>query len=227
MTGPHRTVVGPAPNAGRCGPLSGVDALSARERRAGLGIAGSLGALLVVSCVALGTLPVAPTELVGRRPAALAAAVARTEPSALPPRRITVERLGIDHDLVGLGLDRDGVLQVPADPAVPGWYRGGVAPGGTGPAVLVGHVDSFEGPGIFFRLREAVPGDRITVTRIDRSVVVFEVYGVETVPKDGFPTAQVYGDTQGPELRLLTCGGAFDPTTRSYTQNVVVYARQV
>lgn len=227
MPGPHRTAAGPSPRAGRCGPASGVHALGPRERRAGVGIAVSLGALLAASAVTLSTLPAVPSDLVGRRPSALAVSVASIEPTAPPPRRITVERLGIDHDLIGLGLDRGGALQVPEDPSVPGWYRDGVPPGGTGPAVLVGHVDSFDGPGIFFRLREAVPGDRVTVTRIDRSVVTFEVYGVETVRKDGFPTEQVYGGTQGPELRLLTCGGPFDQQTRSYTENVVVYARQV
>lgn len=154
-----------------------------------------------------------------------AAAAGTTDPEAPPPRRVTIERLGIDSTLVGLKVQRDGTLQVPADFDQAGWHRAGVAPGDAGPAVLVGHVDSYKGPAVFFRLRELVPGDRVAVTRADGSIVAFEVYGQETVAKDLFPSERVYGATAGPELRLVTCGGRFDRATRSYTDNVVVYAR--
>jgi len=230
MQRPHRTATGSTPDEVRCGRTSGLTNGELRERRQVAGILTAIGAVLTGAAVALSALP-GSAHLVGQlpdlaaRPAA--AAAAEIDPQAPPPRRITVERIGVDIDLVNLGLDRAGELQVPEDAAVPGWYRGGAAPGDRGPAVLVGHVDSFEGPGIFFRLRELVPGDRVTVTRIDGSVVTFEVYGAETVDKDAFPTDRVYGATDGAELRLLTCGGAFDREARSYTDNVVVYARQV
>ena len=42
--------------------------------------------------------------------------------------------------------------------------------------------------------------------------------------KDQFPTAAVYGPTPDAELRLITCGGEFDHSRRSYMDNVVVYA---
>ena len=49
---------------------------------------------------------------------------------------------------------------------------------------------------------------------------------VRVVPEEGFPTLDVYGDTAGPELRLITCGGPFDASARSYVDNIVVFARQ-
>ena len=64
------------------------------------------------------------------------------------------------------------------------------------------------------------------MTRTDGSRVVFDVYAVERYAKADFPTEAVYGATEGAELRLVTCGGAFDEKTRSYQDNVVVYARQ-
>lgn len=152
---------------------------------------------------------------------------AEIDPEAAPPRRVTVERLGIDSTLVGLGVQADGTLAVPEDFDTAGWYRAGTAPGDLGPAVLVGHVDSYEGAAVFYRLRELAPGDRVTVERVDGSVVSFEVYGQETVAKDAFPTERVYGPTEGAELRLLTCGGSFDEEAGSYEENVVVYARRV
>jgi len=181
--------------------------------------------VLVGASLTLALLPASP---LGTLPVkAVTVNAAGIEPEAPPPSRVTIERLGIDSDLVNLKIERDGTLQVPQDFAVAGWHRSGTAPGNTGPAVLVGHVDSFEGPAVFFRVRELVPGDLVTVTRADRSQVVFEVYGLETVAKDAFPTDRVYGATEGAELRLLTCGGSFDAESRSYSENVVVYARRV
>jgi hypothetical protein len=181
--------------------------------------------VLVGASLTIALLPASP---VGTLPgSAVTVSAAGIEPEAPPPSRVTIERLGIDSDLVNLKIQRDGTLQVPQDFAVAGWHRSGTAPGNTGPAVLVGHVDSFEGPAVFFRVRELVPGDQVTVTRADRSQVVFEVYGQETVAKDAFPTDRVYGATEGAELRLLTCGGSFDADSRSYSDNVVVYARRV
>ncbi len=144
-----------------------------------------------------------------------------------PPRRISIERLKVDTPLINLGLLQDGALEVPEAFDIAGWHSNGTAPGDIGPAVIVGHVDSYKGPAIFFRVGELVPGDKIVVDRTDGSQVVFEVYGKETVPKDAFPTEKVYGDTGSPELRLLTCGGRFNKKTKSYTDNVLVFARQV
>jgi hypothetical protein len=153
--------------------------------------------------------------------------VAAVAAEAPPPVGVTVPRLGVQRQLVRLRTDAAGVLQVPEDPEDVGWWRDGPAPGEAGPAVLVGHVDSYEGGAVFFRLRELEPGDVVEVLRADRSVVAFEVYASEAVPKDAFPTERVYGPTQGAELRVITCGGSFDEKTRSYTENVVVYLRQV
>ena len=115
----------------------------------------------------------------------------------------------------------------PHDPARAGWYAAGVVPGDQGPAVIGGHVDSRNGPGVFFRLRTLRPGDLVDVTRSDGRTVRFSVIAVALYPKDRFPTEAVYGPTSGPELRLVTCGGTFDRSARSYDDNVVVDAALV
>ena len=152
---------------------------------------------------------------------------ASNDAEAAPPRTLKIEAAGVDSPLVDLRRQRDGTLEVPADFARAGWYRDGVKPGDRGPAVLVGHVDSYDGPAVFYNLKDLRKGDEIVVTRTDGSRVEFAVYAWETVPKDEFPTSKVYGDTDGPELRLVTCGGPFDAQTKHYRDNVVVYARLV
>ncbi len=138
---------------------------------------------------------------------------------------LDVPRLRISRSsLVELGVDDAGVLIPPASTAVAGWYTGSAVPGRVGPTVIAGHVDSYEGPGIFYRLDTLRPGDLISVGRSDGVTVRYRVTEVLTVPKDAFPTSQVYGPTPGPELRLITCGGEFDHTARRYLRNVVVSA---
>jgi hypothetical protein len=131
--------------------------------------------------------------------------------------------LRADH-LDDLATDRAGALQVPADPQELGWFTGGAVPGQAGPAVVVGHVDSWQGPGVFWRLRDLHRGDPIDVARSDGTVAHFAVDSVESFDKDAFPTDRVYGPTPGPALRLVTCGGVFDRGARSYLDNVVVFA---
>jgi hypothetical protein len=142
-----------------------------------------------------------------------------------PPVRLLVPAAGIATALPAVHLDGSGILVPPDDVATAGWFADGTAPGDVGPAVLVGHVDSTAGPGVFFRLRDLRPGDGIEVRRADGSVVRFAVTRVARYPKTAFPTAAVYGPTPDAELRLITCGGAFDRAARSYLDNVVVYAR--
>jgi LPXTG-site transpeptidase (sortase) family protein len=147
-------------------------------------------------------------------------------PPALPVE-LTIPVLGVRAPMVHLGLDHDGSLQVPSSIAVAGWYTGSPRPGAVGSSVIAGHVDSLSGPGVFYRLGTLRPGDRVYVSRADGTMAAFSVTKVLTYAKDAFPTADVYGASPDPELRLITCGGTFDPATRHYLSNVVAYAALV
>ncbi len=153
-----------------------------------------------------------------------AAAEART---TADPAFVRVTSIGATSSLIPLGLHDDGTLEVPIDFAVAGWYSLGPRPGQVGAAVIAGHLDSYNGPAVFARLPEVRPGDEVEVTRKDGSIVRFSVTRIDVYPKDRFPTMAVYGPTEGPELRLITCGGAFDRARGSYRDNVVVYARMI
>jgi hypothetical protein len=157
-------------------------------------------------------------------PAVVAAATAPA-PAAAAPTRLRVASIGVDSSLVPLGIDTGGALETPADYGRAGWFRLGTAPGGVGPAVIAGHLDSTRGPAVFFRLPQLTPGAAIAVDRVDGSTARFTVTDVRQYPKDQFPTAQVYGPTPDAQLRLITCGGDFDSAAASYRDNVVVFAR--
>ncbi|MCM3926194.1 class F sortase, partial [Frankia sp. AiPs1] len=140
------------------------------------------------------------------------------------PVRLRVRRIGIDAPITHLGLGPDGSIAVPKAWGDVGWFDRGPTPGGIGPAVLVGHYDSTTGPAVFYRLPQLVPGDRVEVAGRTGAVQAFIVDRTEDVSKAAFPSQRVYGPVTRPELRLITCGGAFDHKTKHYLNNVVVYA---
>ena len=159
------------------------------------------------------------------------AAPPQSAQSALVPRPVslTIPLIGVKTQLITLGLAADGALQVPplSMAAVAGWYTGSPRPGAVGSAIIVGHIDSESVPAVFYRLDELRRGDDVYVKRADGTTAEFRVTSVRTYLKDQFPTQTVYGPTPDAELRLITCGGAFDPATHHYLSNIVVYATEV
>ena len=147
--------------------------------------------------------------------------------AAPAPVSLTIPAIGVHTRLIRLGITAQGTLQVPTSTTVAGWYTGSPRPGEIGSSVIAGHIDSYLGPGIFYRLSQLRSGERIYVRRADGSLAVFSVYAVREYPKDHFPTGKVYGPAPDAELHLITCGGSFDYTTHNYLSNVVVYSTQV
>lgn len=148
-------------------------------------------------------------------------------PAALgTPTRVTIPAIGVDSNLVGVGLKPDGAMQTP-DFGTAAWYDLGPKPGAPGPAVVLAHVDSkANGPDVFYRLRELKPGDQVTVHYPERTIT-FAVTAKEQTAKTQLPAAKIWNDTKTPVLRLITCGGAFDRKAGSYLDNIIVYADEL
>jgi hypothetical protein len=141
------------------------------------------------------------------------------------PVAVSIPRIGVQSRLVELGLDADGAMEVPQDPAVAGWFARGPAPGALGPAVIAGHVTWNGAYAVFHRLGTMRRGDQVTVTRKDGKTAVFTVTRVTQFSKSRFPTRAVYGQIDHAGLRLITCGGTYDSAGHRYLDNVVVFAR--
>lgn len=143
------------------------------------------------------------------------------------PARLHVPSIGVDTDLMDLGVQQDGTLEVPPDGEIAGWYTKAPTPGEIGPAVIAAHVDWNGEPGVFYELDKLAPGDEVSVERQDGTTAIFLVTKVEQYPKRKFPSDAVYGNIDHAGLRLITCGGDFDERARSYEDNIVAYARLV
>jgi hypothetical protein len=146
------------------------------------------------------------------------------------PVSVSIPAIGVRSKLLRLGLNKDGTIQVPnlltsANEAA--WYRYSVTPGQIGTAVIEGHVDSYQGPAVFFRLGALRPGNHIDVTLADGITAVFRVTGVREYAKDKYPANTIYAPADYAALRLITCGGDFDAVTDHYLSSVVVFASLV
>ncbi|WP_284743380.1 class F sortase [Amycolatopsis sp. RTGN1] len=144
----------------------------------------------------------------------------------LRPTSVKIPKIGADSSLISVGLKTDGSISVPSvhKPMQAAWYQLSPVPGDVGPAVVLGHVDGDKMPGIFYKLKDLVPGDEVDIDRSDGKKLKFVVDRVTQVQKDTFPKDAVYGNSDKPELRLITCGGVFDHAAHSYKDNIVVYA---
>jgi hypothetical protein len=146
------------------------------------------------------------------------------------PVSVSIPAISVKSKLLRLGNNKDGTIEVPnlvtsANEAA--WYKYSVTPGRIGTAVIEGHVDSYQGPAVFFRLGALRPGSRVNVTLADGITAVFRVTGVREYAKDKYPANTIYAPAKYAALRLITCGGDFDPATGHYLSSVVVFASLV
>jgi sortase (surface protein transpeptidase) len=161
--------------------------------------------------------PAAPTG-----PTATSSTLTSPTPPAVPVR-LRIAAIGVDAPVVPVGVEPNGDMEVPGASDV-GWYRFGPTPGATGSAVLAAHVDYDGRPGAFFALRQVRPGATIEVDLGAGGVRRFRAVRSERVAKTSLPTGDVFSRDGAPRLALITCGGAFDQSARSYADNVVVFA---
>jgi Sortase domain len=198
-----------------------------RARAAGLGGSALIAGGAIAIAVAVLAQQHAPQPAAG---AAGATGSAAKGPSLhrSPPVSVDIPAIGVHTQLLRLGVNADGTVQVPpltttgADEAA--WLRYSATPGQIGASVIEGHVDSYRGPAVFYRLGALRPGDTIDVTLADGVTGIFRVTGVREYAKDKFPAKVVYSDANFAALRLITCGGAFDYATGHYLSSTVVFA---
>lgn len=190
-----------------------------------------IGVLLILTGV-ITIIAVVGAQQHAPQPASSAAGTTRSSARGLSlrhslPVSIDIPAIGVKSTLLRLGLNSDGTMAVPSLDATPGraaWYRYSATPGQIGVSVIEGHVDTYRGPGVFYRLGGLRPGDAIEVRLADGTTAVFRITGVRQYLKSKFPARIIYAATRYSALRLITCGGNFDYTSGHYLSATVVFA---
>lgn len=148
--------------------------------------------------------------------------MARSEPTEL-----SIPDVAIRTSLLSVGRNADNTIEVPASYETAGWYRYSPTPGEIGPTIIVGHVDSYRGPAVFWRLSQLRPAQLIDVKRADGKTITYQITQIKQFDQNNFPTNEVYGNISHAGLRLITCGGVYNRATNGYSHNTVVYATMV
>lgn len=143
------------------------------------------------------------------------------------PTELDIPDVGIRTSVTTVGRNADNTIQVPDSYEAAGWYRYSPTPGEIGPTIIVGHVDSYRGPAVFWRLSQLQPTQLVKVKRADGQTVTYQVTDVKQFDQNNFPTNEVYGNISYAGLRLITCGGVYNRATNHYSHNTVVYAAMV
>lgn len=139
------------------------------------------------------------------------------------PDRIDIPAARVDTVVDAVGTDRGRAIRVPSLGRA-GWYQGGPRPGEPGRAVIIGHLDTQRGPGLFARVPSLQTGEEIRITDRRGRLHRYKVVGRAQVRKERFPTDEVYGGSGRTALVLVTCGGPYTEG-QGYRDNILVYAR--
>lgn len=139
------------------------------------------------------------------------------------PASLHIPSLNVSAPFIKLALNRDRTIEVPKTEHKVGWFIYGAKPGDTGPAVVVGHLDSPKGPAVFQNLKNIKVGEEIKITRQDNSTVTYKVDAIEKYSQDNFPTEKVYGSIDFAGIRVITCSGYFDTKKGHYSENLIVF----
>ncbi|TDC78261.1 class F sortase [Actinomadura sp. 7K507] len=206
-----------------------LSATAAGRRAMGVAAGALLTGLLLSGCGSEdgGTAEGSPSASASAGTTAAAASAPLTHSQ---PTKIAIEKIGVSAPISDIGLLPNGRVEEPplSKPNLVGWYKEGVTPGEIGPSVLLGHVDAHGKNAVFYRLKELNTGDQIKVARKDGTTATFAVEKKQRVDKNAFPHKQVFAASlDHASLRLVTCGGAFDPESGHYKDNVIIYAKLV
>jgi hypothetical protein len=197
-------------------------------------LAGVVGVLLLMGGVAAVGVAVSAQEHAPQPSLAAAGTTGLTADHAQGPSlkrsvpvSVDIPAIGVASKLLHLGVSSDGMIQVPSlytEANEAAWYKYSATPGQIGASVIEGHLDSYRGPAVFFRLGALRPGNTVDVTLADGITAVFRVTSVRQYLKFKFPARTIYGGTGYAALRLITCGGVFDYATGHYLSSTVVFA---
>ncbi len=141
------------------------------------------------------------------------------------PQTLVIPSLNISAAVESVGLDKNGLMDIPSNFVNTAWYNLGPRPGETGNAVIDGHVDTPAGaPSVFWNIKNMQQGDEIDVVDVSGKKYRFKVTAVTSYRFDAFPVNTVFGTYPKARLNLITCGGAWDRTTQNYSERVVVFS---
>ena len=143
--------------------------------------------------------------------------------------RLQIPALSVDAPIETVGTQANGNMDLPslhiADGV--GWYQKGPWPGQMGSAVIDGYVSHPDSsPAIFSRLGDLHAGDLVLIVNADGSEQHFYVASLNTYLANHVPLANIFKDTSGIYLNLITCNSAGASDEQQSTEPLIVHTVQ-
>lgn len=152
--------------------------------------------------------------------------IATPTPKPSIPDKLHIPKLGIDARVESVAMDKAGAMDVPKGAMNVAWYNLGAKPGEKGSAVIAGHLDSKTGaPEVFWDLDKLSKGDEIEIIDAKGKTYTFAVTDQKTFEFDKVPLQDIFANTNGTFLNLITCEGTFDKSNKNYSKRLVVYSQ--
>jgi sortase (surface protein transpeptidase) len=152
-----------------------------------------------------------------------AESIIKDERTGIIPSSLEIPAIGLKTDVESVGIKENGEMAVTESFNTTGWFEKGYKPGEPGNAVIGGHVDSRNGPAVFYELSKLTEGDEVKVTSKSGDTRTFIVTGKKEYPWDDAPLKTIFGYTHRSSLNLITCTGDFDRSARNYSKRLVIY----
>jgi len=140
------------------------------------------------------------------------------------PIRLKIPSINVDAPIEHVGLAPDGAMDAPKERANAAWFELGQRPGENGSAVIAGHYGwANKQASAFDNLYELRPGDRLYIEDDRGTIISFVVRESRRYDPDA-DAGDVFGSGDGEaHLNLITCEGAWDKVSRTYSQRLVVF----
>jgi len=138
------------------------------------------------------------------------------------PIRLKIPQINVDAAIEYVGLTSNGAMDVPQKIENVGWFKFGPHPGQRGSAVIAGHFNGPNGEdGVFINLYKLKSGDKIYTENEKGSPITFVVR--ESRLYDPGYADDVFNQSDGAHLNLITCDGVWDGVKKSYSKRLVVF----
>jgi LPXTG-site transpeptidase (sortase) family protein len=142
------------------------------------------------------------------------------------PVQLYSKEVELDVQINPVGVQADGMLDVPSDWFSGGWYKKSAKPGQEGNVIIDGHYDTNTGsPAAFWNLKNLVVNDKVVVVDEfgkEHAYVVEEIHHLEISTANRL---DILNKSVGKTLTLITCGGVWDAQAGTYNKRLIIKAR--
>ncbi|OFI39406.1 hypothetical protein BIU82_13825 [Arthrobacter sp. SW1] len=142
------------------------------------------------------------------------------------PRILKIPSLGVEARILHVGITSNGNIDTPKNIDDTAWYNGSDLPGITGVSFIDAHYGGTSRSGVFSRLARLKPYDEVQLERGDGTTLRYTVTKVVEQDAAQIDMRRLLAapGPHGEYLILMTCAGAWEKNSQTYSRRTIVVA---